>query len=224
MATKETSQRRRNPRGQGDRLRADIIAAASHLLADPAAPPLTLRGVARAAGVAATSVYLHFADTDELVLAVADQHFGEMAASQQAARDAAATPRDAVRAMALAYCDFGLANPGLYQVMFASPLPPVADLARIPGRPAFEQRTTAIAVALGAAGDQHDPSGPAFRASVLLWQFLHGTVNLRISRPVFPWPPLAETVTTAVDMILGEQAALRTPGDHGQPPSHTGRP
>jgi AcrR family transcriptional regulator len=71
MATQE--HRRRNPRGQGDRLRADIIEAASRLLADPAAPPLTLRGVARAAGVAATSVYLHFADTDELVLAVADQ-------------------------------------------------------------------------------------------------------------------------------------------------------
>ena len=121
MATQE--HRRRNPRGQGDRLRADIIEAASRLLADPAAPPLTLRGVARAAGVAATSVYLHFADTDELVLAVADQHFSAMLAAEQAARDAAATPRDAVRAMALAYCDFGLANPGLYLVMFASPLP-----------------------------------------------------------------------------------------------------
>ena len=31
--------------------------------------------------------------------------------------------------------------------------------------------------------------GPAFRASALLWQFLNGAVNLRISRPVFPWPP-----------------------------------
>jgi AcrR family transcriptional regulator len=204
MATQE--QRRRNPRGQGDRLRADIIEAASRLLADPAAPPLTLRGVARAAGVAATSVYLHFGDTDELVLAVADQHFGEMFAAQQAARDAAATPREAVRAMALAYCDFGLANPGLYQVMFASPLPPVADLTQIPGRSAFEQRTAAIAVALGARGDPHDQDRSAFRASVLLWQLLHGTVNLRISRPLFPWPPLADTVTTGVNLILDDAA------------------
>jgi AcrR family transcriptional regulator len=200
MATQE--QRRRNPRGQGDRLRADIIEAASRLLADPTAPPLTLRGVARAAGVAATSVYLHFADTDALVLAVADQHFGEMLEAQRTARDAAATPRDAVLAMALAYCDFGLANPGLYQVMFASPLPLVDDPKQIPGRLAFEQRTAAIAAALGATGDPHDQSGPAFRASVLLWQFLHGTVNLRISRPIFPWPPLAETVTEGVNLIL----------------------
>ena len=217
MATETTRQRRRNPRGQGDRLRADIIHAASGLLADPAAPPLTLRGVARAAGVAATSVYLHFPDTAALVLAVAEEHFGELADAQQAARDAAATPRAAVRAMALAYCEFGLANPGLYQVMFTRPLPPVADPRQIPGRRAFEQRTAAIAAALGdtgigVTGDPHDPDGPAFRASALLWQFLNGAVNLRISRPVFPWPPVEETVTAVVDRILDGAGPARDRG------------
>jgi len=211
MATETTHQRRRNPRGQGDRLRADIIDAASGLLADPAAPPLTLRGVARAAGVAATSVYLHFADTDALVLAVADEHFGALADVQQAARDAAATPREAVRAMALAYCEFGLANPGLYQVMFTSPLPPV-DVRQIPGRRGFEQRTAAIAAAIGVTGDPDDPDGPAFRASALLWQFLSGAVNLRISRPVFPWPPLDETVTAVVEQILDAAGSARDRG------------
>ena len=161
-------------------------------------------------------MYLHFPDTDALVLAVADEHFGELADAQQAARDAAATPREAVRAMALAYCEFGLANPGLYQVMFTSPLPAVDDPRQIPGRRAFEQRTAAIATAIGdtavgdtaagAAGDPHDPEGPAFRASALLWQFLNGAVNLRISRPVFPWPPVEETVTAVVGQILDAAA------------------
>jgi AcrR family transcriptional regulator len=206
MATDTSRQRRRNPRGQGDRLRADIVEAASGLLADPAAPPLTLRGVARAAGVAATSVYLHFPDTDALVLAVAEEHYGALADAQETARDAAATPHEAVRAMALAYCEFGLTNPGLYQVMFTRPLPPVADLRQIPGRRGFEQRTAVIAAAMGITGDPHDPDGPAFRASALLWQFLNGAVNLRISRPLFPWPPLEETVTAVVDRIVGSQS------------------
>ena len=220
MATETSRQRRRNPRGQGDRLRADIIHAASGLLADPAAPPLTLRGVARAAGVAATSVYLHFPDTDALVLAVAEEHFGELADAQQAARDAAATPREAVRAMALAYCEFGLANPGLYQVMFTSPLPPVADLRQIPGRRAFEQRTAAIAEAIGVAGDPDDPDGPAFRASALLWQFLSGAINLRITRPQFPWLPVEETVTAVVDRLLegAGPAATAAGRPSGRPP------
>ena len=46
-----TRTRQRNPRGRGERLRDDIIEAASRLLADPAAPPLTLRAVAREVGV-----------------------------------------------------------------------------------------------------------------------------------------------------------------------------
>jgi hypothetical protein len=59
---------------------------------------------------------------------------------------------------------------------------------------------------MGVTGDPHDPDGPAFRASALLWQFLNGAVNLRISRPLFPWPPLKETVTAMVDRIIGSQA------------------
>ena len=118
-----TKVRQRNPRGQGERLRDDIIEAASRLLADPAAPPLTLRAVAREAGVAATSVYLHFDDIESLVRAVADRRFGELARLQDEARDADADPCQRVRAGSLAYCEFGLAHPGHYQVMFTSPLP-----------------------------------------------------------------------------------------------------
>ena len=41
-----------------------------------------------------------------------------------------------------------------------------------------------------------------FLTALLIWQQLHGIVSLRISRPLFPWPPLAETVIEAVDRIL----------------------
>jgi AcrR family transcriptional regulator len=116
-----TRTRQRNPRGQGERLRDDIIEAASRLLADPAAPPLTLRAVAREVGVAATSVYLHFADIESLVLAVADRRFGELVKLQD--EIAEADPCQRVRAGCLAYCEYGLANPGHYQVMFTSALP-----------------------------------------------------------------------------------------------------
>src|SRR5215469_8594971 len=89
--------RQRNPRGQGERLRDDIVEAASRLLADPAAPPLTLRAVAREAGVAATSVYLHFDDIQSLILAVADRRFGELVQLQDSARNQATDPCQQVR-------------------------------------------------------------------------------------------------------------------------------
>ena len=63
--------RRRNARGEGERLRQELIRAASQLLESlPGEESLSLRAVARQAGVSAPSVYLHFADKGELVGAV----------------------------------------------------------------------------------------------------------------------------------------------------------
>jgi AcrR family transcriptional regulator len=192
--------RQRNPRGQGERLRDDIIEAASRLIADPAAPPLTLRAVAREAGVAATSVYLHFDDIQSLILAVAERRFGELVRLQDDARNQPTDPCQRMRAGCLAYCEFGLAYQGNYQVMFTNPLPMPDDMApeQFPGFAAFRQLIDGVADCIGA-----EPADPrAFFTAQLIWQQLHGIVSLRISRPRFPWPPLAEMVTAAVDRLL----------------------
>lgn len=49
-----------NPRGQGPRLRQDILDAATALLGREPAVAVTLRAIARQAGVAAPSIYAHF--------------------------------------------------------------------------------------------------------------------------------------------------------------------
>ena len=197
---KQEPARQRNPRGQGERLRDDIIEAASRLLADPAAPPLTLRAVAREAGVAATSVYLHFADIQALILAVAERRFSELVRLQEAARDGSADLCQQLRAGCLAYCEFGLAHQGQYQVMFASPLPMPADMPpeQFPGLVPFRRLIDGVAACIGAEPTDEQ----AFITALLIWQQLHGIVSLRISRPRFPWPPLAETVAEAVDRLL----------------------
>ena len=198
--TESGSARRRNPRGQGERLRDDIVEAASKLLADPASPPLTLRAVAREVGVAATSVYLHFADIQSLVVAVAERRFGELVQELEGALGSAATPREQVLAGCLAYCEFGLEHPGHYQVMFVSPLPTMETLPieETPGFPVFRQLIDAVAAAIAPAAT---PSEATVTAT-LIWQQLHGIVSLRISRPRFPWPLLQETVTTSITRLL----------------------
>jgi AcrR family transcriptional regulator len=199
-ARKQGSAQQRNPRGQGERLRDDIIEAASRLLADPTAPPLTLRAVAREVGVAATSVYLHFADIESLTLAVAERRFGELVRLQDESRGGSSDPCQQVRAGCLAYCEFGLAHQGHYQVMFANPLPMPADMPpeQFPGLVAFRRLIDSVARCIGAEPTDEQ----AFFTALLIWQQLHGIVSLRISRPRFPWPPLAETVTEAVDRLL----------------------
>jgi AcrR family transcriptional regulator len=193
-----TRTRQRNPRGQGERLRDDIIEAASRLLADPAAPPLTLRAVAREVGVAATSVYLHFDSIESLTLAVVNHLFAELIRRQGEITET--DPRQRALAGALVYCEFGLAAPGHYQLMFATPLPlPDYTPEHFPGWTAFHQLIERVAACIGT--DPEDPR--AFFTAQLVWQQLHGIVSLRISRSKFPWPPLEETVVAAVDRLLG---------------------
>jgi AcrR family transcriptional regulator len=179
--------------------RDHLLEAASRLLADPGAPPLTLRAVAREVGVAATSVYLHFDDIDALILAVVDRLFGELVRRQDEAAAGVADPCQQVLAGALAYCEFGLSSPGHYQLMFARPLPlPEYTPEHFPGWKSFQHLIGRVAACTGA-----DPDEPAaFFTAQLIWQQLHGIVSLRISRSRFPWPPLEPTVTTAVGRLL----------------------
>ena len=199
----QRTRRQRNPRGQGERLRSDIIEAASRLLEDPAAPPLSLRSVARAVGVAATSVYLHFDDVGSLIRAASARHFDELVRCEDEATSGLTDPRARIHAAALAYCQFGLAHPGHYHIMLSVPLqlpPPGPDgfVEPAPGRTALSRLVEMVAAFLGSPPDDDATT----ETVLLIWQLLHGAVSLRISKPSFPWPPLAGTVAAGIDRLL----------------------
>ncbi|MCQ8187202.1 TetR/AcrR family transcriptional regulator [Streptomyces rugosispiralis] len=117
--------RRRNPRGQGDRLRAEILAAVARLLDQKLTGnplPVSLREVAREVGIAAQSMYLHFADKDQLARAVAEDGYQRVvAAMRDADAQAAARGADAgerLRAQANAFCTFARTERGVIRLMF----------------------------------------------------------------------------------------------------------
>jgi len=70
-----------NPRGQGDRLRLDLLRAAKAFVETYGARQLTLRGLARQVGVSAPSVYLHFPNLDHLLAALVVQGFEDLTAA-----------------------------------------------------------------------------------------------------------------------------------------------
>src|SRR5579859_7509175 len=89
-----TAVRRRNRRGQGSRLRDDLLDAAADLVAEVGdARDLSLRSVAAKAGVAATSVYLHFPDLGALKAALAQRCFAGFATARDAASAGLDDPR-----------------------------------------------------------------------------------------------------------------------------------
>jgi AcrR family transcriptional regulator len=194
-------------RGDGGRLRAEIIEAAREILAEPGGlDGLTLRGVARRVGIAATSIYLHFPDTEHLAVAATEQTFADLTAAAAAAAAGISDPAEALLARCRAYCHFALEHPGHYRVMFGLPLMPglAADPAGTPGRRAFQVLVHAVEACqrAGAATAAGDP----FRLASLVWAAEHGLVSLRLSRPQFPWSDLDGLIDQAVTAIMGLKA------------------
>jgi AcrR family transcriptional regulator len=206
--------RRNNRRGDGERLRTELLDAAAALVEESGPGALSLRAVAGRVGVAATSVYLHFDDLDALRGALAQRWFVDFAAARDTA---AAGIDDPVRALVVrcqAYARYALAHPGRYRLMFGPDQPPMmVDGVDSPSRDAFEALVGSIRRCRDAAAMPAD-ADPR-RTALLVWTALHGQVTLRMDRPQFRWPALdgmvAELVTrlAAIDRSPAEVSSSR---------------
>ncbi len=219
--TERTGRRARNRHGEGGRLRLELVAAASRLLAETSGDDvLSLRAVARAVGIAAPSVYLHFPSKEALLRAVLDEHFEALKRAIEAATAQAVGPAAKLRAGCLAYCRFAAEQPGPYRVLFGTPPPlPEGEPSQPPsGMETFATLVDAIAACMRAGVV---PPGDPFVVAAGVWTALHGVVSLRRSTPDFPWPPLE----AQVDAILAGMARLTAAETAAEPAAEpaTGR-
>jgi AcrR family transcriptional regulator len=113
--------RRRRPYHHGN-LRAALVDPALELVEREGAEALTLRAVARAAGVSPAAPYRHFTDKRALLAAVAEEGFRLLASALRGARDDGADARARFRARGLAYVGFATRHPSHFRVMFGREL------------------------------------------------------------------------------------------------------
>uniref|UniRef100_A0AAU3GP09 TetR/AcrR family transcriptional regulator n=1 Tax=Streptomyces sp. NBC_01401 TaxID=2903854 RepID=A0AAU3GP09_9ACTN len=178
--------RPRNRRGEGVRLRAEILAAATGLLDHDDGRDVTLRAVARAVGIAAPSIYPHFPDRPALVLAVVREAFAELSGRLVVAVEDAGDAERGLYAACYAYLDFAAAHPGRYRAMYGGLRNPVVagDLARLGARtPRLFAGVIADCVAAGRSTSTN-PSADA----VALWLGLHGLAHQLTVSHAYPWP------------------------------------
>ncbi|GHB11487.1 TetR/AcrR family transcriptional regulator [Streptomyces termitum] len=162
------------PYHHGD-LRAACLRAARDLLEEDGSAALSLRAVARRAGVSPTAPYRHYADRDALVSAVAAEGYRELAESLAAAHPAPSAPGE-LASVAVAYVRFALDHPALFRAMFAEPCDP-ADEARV--------AATAVITAYlrGIVRDVFPGAAPPDRADALataVWALVHGLAFLHL--------------------------------------------
>jgi AcrR family transcriptional regulator len=220
--------RRQNKRGQGLRLREDIVAAAAALLEETGSEDaITLRGLARKVGVSAPAIYGHFGDVDEILAAVVSEAFDELdtalRAAERAAEDpseGAAEPRTAVRAVCAAYLDFARRRPQRYRVMFGrhrthegGAMTDRRPAGALLGAAAFDRLLGAVARTTGHPSAASRPGADTFTDATALWVALHGYASLRASVPAFPWPEDDTMLETLIGRLLD-----------GKPSPAAGRP
>ncbi|MFE0379393.1 TetR/AcrR family transcriptional regulator [Streptomyces inhibens] len=192
--------RPRNPRGQGERLREELLRATERLLEEVGSEDaLSLRAVARAAGVAAPSIYRHFSDKTELVWATLEVSYERLAAAMaEAAAKADDDPVARLRAQLRAYCRYAVAHPATYRLLYETRQTPVG-LERLAGHPAgllvrsWQQALTACEDAGWRV------RGSRSEAPYVLWSSVHGRVMLW---QVMPSPKDASRLDRFVDEML----------------------
>ena len=210
--------RQRNARGEGARLSEEIVTAALAIIDRTGSPEaVTLRAVAREIGIAAPSIYPHYADRDAIVMAVVARLFNELAAAIRSGVSAASS--DAVVRLVggcQAYVGYGLEHPARYSVLFSGQRPPataeycqpvVIGVGRGPvlefGAEAFALLVDAISSCVRAG---QSTSSDVVADGTAVWVALHGTVTLRTALPRFPWPEPADAFVRELVLPLAKIA------------------
>jgi AcrR family transcriptional regulator len=169
MTTSESGHTR-NPRGSGAQLRASIVSAAIDLIDETGDPSrLTLRGIARQAGISAPSIYPHFADLAAVVSAVLAESFDQLLAAVRSSMVAEPDPVASLIGAAQAYVGFGWEHRARYRLMFAATgfAPDAVETFAL-----VEQSITACVDA--GRSSSADPHADAF----LVWVGVHGMATL----------------------------------------------
>lgn len=157
----------------GDLRRALLDAAAAEI-AEHGPGAISLRAIARRAGVSHAAPAHHFGDRAGLLSAVASDGFRRMNEAMTAAA-AAVGEGSALAALGRAYVDFARAHPGEFAIMFRPELLDPDDPELIEqGDAAHRRLTGAIADAPGGDGDAEVTAARA-------WALVHGLATLVIN-------------------------------------------
>ncbi len=159
-----------------------LIDAAGAVLEEEGLEALSLREVARRAGVSTAAPYHHFADKQALLVALAIDGFDDLEQALSRVTSKAKTPRARLQAVAEGYLRFAKQRPALYQLMFS----PLLAGARGTG-PLFEASQRALRVLRSAVLSGRN--GADAVDVLLAWALGHGVASL-VELGLFDGPSL----------------------------------
>ncbi|RKH05899.1 TetR/AcrR family transcriptional regulator [Corallococcus praedator] len=188
MATRSKRTVKEAPKELGDKpryhhgdLRQALVDAAVALISEEGFGALTLREVARRAGVTHAAPYRHFTDKEALLGAVALEGFRAMAREMRERMDRAPEgPLEQLSAAGVAYVLFAVRHPPHFRVMFG----PHFQRPLKPRSPEGEPDAFALLVGCIAAGQSAGllRQGEPRALTLTAWSLVHGLASLFVDR------------------------------------------
>ncbi|GHI03058.1 TetR family transcriptional regulator [Streptomyces cellostaticus] len=155
----------------GTGLRARLIDVGVELVAAEGAQALTLREIARRAGVSHGAPRRYFPTHLELLSAIAGRGFADLGDHVRATLAGGGDPRTQVTELSRTYLEFALDNPGMYELMFRHDLLESGHLGlRETSLPLFGLLVDLVG--------RIRPGADARRVAGALWANLHGIAQL----------------------------------------------
>ncbi len=177
-------------------LRVQLLDEARTLLREGGIARLNLRALAARAGIAAGSVYHHYASKNALLAGLAAEGFGDLeAALSRAASSPEGTP---IRASALAYFGFARSQPGVYGLMFDPQILAEPEVSAARDR-AFE----VLKQVIGQAASQQDRTeAQVYKVALAVWACGHGAASMTLAGGEGAQTPLMEDVIQGLEVLF----------------------
>lgn len=193
MATSMTSARGRYHHGD---LRSACLTAARELLEEEA--DLSLRAVARRAGVSPAALYRHYADKGDLISALSALGCRELGSTLAEASAEPSTPDDFAD-MAVAYVRFAIERPALFRVMFSTPC--------APGASQHAMAAAEVDCFVRRAAVRACPAADPEAVGIAAWALLHGLAFLYLEEklPTESVEVVDASVRTAIGALIGSR-------------------
>jgi AcrR family transcriptional regulator len=198
-------------------LRRTLLDASLALVQEQGIQALSLREVARKAGVSHNAPYHHFPDKGALMAAICQEGFEGLAREMAAARAGATDdPRARLEACGQSYVRFALSSPAHFRVMFR---PELADAEVHPemlaaSQPAFQMLVQGV-VECQQAGQA--PAGDPMPLVLTCWSAVHGLASLWLDGPLSKDPKgFGKSPDKLAAMVVLTLAALLAAGAEGE--------
>lgn len=181
--------RQRARKGEGDRLREEILDAAEQLLIQKGSTDsVSMRAIADLVGVTPPSLYIHFADKDELFFQCCTRRFAELEEAVLSALQGGSA-LDRLQAISEAYIKFGIHRGEQYVAMWTFTLPDDMTEDEKQSLPGYQLLVIVAAlIAEGMKTGEIRADVDPQQAAIALWGSVHGTALVLINKNNDPTP------------------------------------